>query len=238
MQTTYYVKKWRTLVSDMKGVECGNWSIRKKLLPVGFGDEMTSLDHDYWKVVKPITVTTLEETILWDEYVPELDPPEYKYEQKIWMSDSPYEYFGQLGLVNRIHIDYKNGKYKKKQVLVGGLGLGLIVHFLILRRDIDKIYIVELSNEVISLVWSFITKKYMYNKIMQLILIEGDYNKALRELSSKIDFDVIITDIWQSNTDEDEKLFLKTKKNIENNYPNAQHLYWIFQSDIEAGKYK
>jgi len=78
----------------------------------------------------------------------------------IWMSDAPAEYYGMGEFALRL---------KGPDVLIGGLGLGLIVWFLSNRKDIRKVVVVERSKDVIKL-----CKPNLPTNI-QVEVIEGDF---------------------------------------------------------------
>jgi hypothetical protein len=234
---TFFVSKWHTPISNMYETQLGRWRVKKKVVPIGKGSWMESFNCDSWKARKPISITILTETIKWEGYVPDLDPPEYEYEELIWMSDSPAEFFGMWDLINRIDLNYENGKLKPKNILIGGLGLGLIIFLLCARKDIDKILVIELEPDIIALTW-----KYVMQHINPDIsrIIQGDFLLKLPELAKKgydEKIDVIIADIWQTNDKKGTELFKKTKKVMDKYFPNSQHLYWLFQNDVEKGEY-
>lgn len=233
--TNFCVKKWRTPLSDMQENRSGNWSITKKLLKKEEGDEMVSMGYDYWKVFNdPITVTVLSQKVENEEYDPQTDPIEDKYKKKIWMSDAPGEYFEMCDLVNRIIPKYKYNDLCTQNILVGGLGLGLIVFLLKLRTDIRTVTVVEISEDIIKMVVPYIRKFYTIDDVL---FMKDDFLEAIPKLKKTgIEYDVIIADIWQAYNKEGREVFEKTKDIMEKSYPNAQHLYWLFQSDIEKCK--
>lgn len=236
-RTNYPVKNWWSPIYYLEDAKKGRWEIKTKVMKKGMGDDMLteSLGHDWWVCTEEIEIVTLEETVLSEDYVPELDPIERKYEKKTWMSDSPGEYFGQLDLVNRILVERDNkGKIKQKNVIIGGLGLGLIVHLLRMRKDIDRIFVIEIDDDIIDLVWNF-TKQACGEH--HLTLIRGDFFELIKDLSQVREFqeniNVIIVDIWQTNDSKGEKLFNASKKLLEARFPKAQHLFWLFQNEVE-----
>jgi hypothetical protein len=230
------VKEWRTPLSDIPEDRSGDWSIVKSISSKGSGDWMESMGFDYWEVFdKPITITVLSQKVEREDYNPEIDPLEYRYKPKTWMSDAPGEYFGMMDLVNRIRPKYQDGELVKQNVLVGGLGLGLIVFLLKLRVDIDRVFVIEIEKDVLQMVFPYIRKFY---HAPEVLITLGDFLVDLPKLKEKrFNVDVIIADIWQTNNAEGKRLFRKTKDIMEENYPNAQHLYWAFQSSIEKCKY-
>ena len=91
----------------------------------------TARQYKYYRIMKPITVTALE------------------IENKTVMVDDIPHY---LGMVN--HANYYSGT-----VLVAGLGLGLIVHTLAQNPKVDRIVVVERSQDVIDLVGPLVPSK-------------------------------------------------------------------------------
>lgn len=255
----YNIEKWITPISNIKeqkikvkkvrlNSRTGKkeeylswWSIEKIVLKENYTDEMVtnSLGHEMWRVHKPFSIVRLVETLPWDEYLEGIHEEKYKYEDRIWMSDSPGEYFSMLDLINRIMPKYdSNNNIKKQNILVGGLGLGLIIHLLKLRNDIDKIFVIEKNKHIINMVWpytsSFYPDKSVKIRHSDFLEIELTLEKEIIDI-----IDVVIVDIWKSNKDiEDKKLFNDCKNVVETVFPEAQHLYWLFQNKIEYSKYK
>ena len=84
----------------------------------------TAWQYKYYCLMKPITVTAL------------------KIENKTVMVDDIPHYFGMVN----------HAKYYSGTVLVAGLGLGLIVHTLAQNPKVDRIVVVERSQDVIDLI--------------------------------------------------------------------------------------
>lgn len=135
----------------------------------------------------------------------------------VWMSDTPQEYFTNWDLVVRA---------ESGSVLVGGLGLGLLVHLLSLRRDITEIVVVEKSKEIIQMVKPYLPKE------PKIEVIQGNFFGVVQELSFRRTFDNIICDIWKGNT-EGRETFEACRNLLEDNFMNSQHLFWGFQSEQE-----
>jgi hypothetical protein len=130
----------------------------------------------------------------------------------VWMSDSPYEYFGMWQLAARA-----SGK-----VLVGGLGLGLISNILSWRPDVKKLKVVEISQDVINLVRPYVSRRAQ--------IVRDDFISYVHEERDK--YDVVIADIWKG-TREDRSLFEETKFALEDNQPQALHLFWGYQEEVD-----
>jgi len=83
----------------------------------------------------------------------------------------------------------KLAKESKGNVLVGGLGLGLIVHALAKNPKVKRIDVIELNKDVIKLVKPLIPKK-------NVNVFRGDvYNEKWLHM----DYDTIILDLWVVN---------------------------------------
>jgi hypothetical protein len=95
------------------------------------------------------------------------------------MSDTPDEYQSNRNFIHRASGD----------VLVAGLGLGAILVPIIDREEIRSITVVEVSEDVIDLVYPHIKKLDKNNKIM--IINEDIFNFAPDKI-----WDVIYFDIW------------------------------------------
>lgn len=101
----------------------------------------------------------------------------------LWMSDTPMERNTNLDFLM-----YANG-----DVLIFGLGIGLIVYPLLNDESIKSITVIENDKAVIDLIYPFLKKHDALNK---LIVLEGDaftYNKHLPLVRK---FDTIYFDIW------------------------------------------
>jgi hypothetical protein len=228
---------WSTPLISLPVQQRGKWTIRKLLLKKGYYAEMTmdSFGCGMWYCMAPITLTILEEKRKWDEYLPGVDRPEDEYETLTWMSDSPGEYFGQLDLISRILPKYNaKGELQSQNILVGGLGLGLIIHQLKLRKDIDQIFVIEIDPDIIALVWPYIMARFPNGEIK---LRQGDFFEEIPKLAKdphyNKKFDAIIVDLWQTNDDIGEALFTQSKEIVERFFPRTQALYWLFQSEVE-----
>lgn len=139
----------------------------------------------------------------------------------LWMSDTPMEMWDMEHLVNRA---------EGPNVLVGGLGLGLLVHLLSNRRDILNITVVEISKEVIAMV-----KNYLPKSVAPTInIVHGDFLEKLREFEGdNLQFNTIIADIWPDMDAYSKRVFENTRICMETYYPDAKHLYWAYQQIVD-----
>lgn len=128
----------------------------------------------------------------------------FKNGHKVMMSDVPME-----KNTNQHFIDNANG-----DVLIFGLGLGLIILPLLQDKDIISITVIELDRGLIDVVGPILKKYDIFNKIT---IIQEDAFTAKNVLLNK-KFDTIYFDIWISiladNFKEMEKLHLTYSDNL------------------------
>ncbi len=200
------INEWRTPVSVIPEQTIGSFHIKKKQTKVGLTLSVNACGIDDVLFSTPVTLTILREGI-----------KEANDTESVWMSDTPMEYYMAWELVARA---------KGSRILVGGLGLGLLVHLLALRKDIEHMTVVEQSSEIIALVASYLPSN--------VTIIQGDFLQVIQDLSSKDEqFDTIIVDIWKSCDDKDKELFEDCKMMLEDNYPDSLHLFWAFQEEVD-----
>jgi len=182
------------------------------------------------------------------------------YWYQIWMSDTPSEYFEMCNLVDRIKpklkydwernsCGFETAKDKnscvphcfttrKQNVLLGGLGLGILAFLYSLRKDIDKIVVVEMNPHIIKWVSPFLPERIQ--------VIEGDFLEYIKKFGTekrlkeqyfeKESIDVIVGDIW-SNAEEKESrdnLYLKVLELGETYFPSAQQLHWSYENKYDS----
>jgi hypothetical protein len=118
--------------------------------------------YDYMHVENKIPVTSL------------------KINNETVMVDEPSHWLGMKKLAEK----------SKGNVLVCGLGLGLVVHALIENHDVRKIDVVELNKDVITLIQPLLptdNRLFIYN--------DNAFDKKWLES----DYDTIILDLWVRN---------------------------------------
>jgi len=132
----------------------------------------------------------------------------------VWMSDTPMERNS-----NRNFIQKANG-----DVLIFGLGLGLIVFPLLDNPEVKSIRVIEKEKEVIDLILPYIKAKDTLNKVT---IVEGD----CFEYKTKEKFDVIYGDIWRTisteNYEEMKQLTRAWKNRVNRENPNAFIDHWL-----------
>lgn len=91
----------------------------------------------------------------------------------IWMTDLPIE-------IRQIK-DFLQKYNPKGTILIGGLGLGLIAHFLAKKRNVQNIVIIEINPNIINLVEPYlpkkchVIKKNIYNYFIDIQTWNYDY---------------------------------------------------------------
>ena len=139
----------------------------------------------------------------------------------VWMSDTPMERNS-----NRNFIQKANG-----DVLIFGLGLGLIVFPLLDNPEVKSIRVIEKEKEVIDLISPYIKAKDTLNKVT---IVEAD----CFEYKTKEKFDVIYGDIWRTistdNYEEMKQLTRAWKNRVNRENPNAFIDHWL--KDYLKGK--
>lgn len=136
----------------------------------------------------------------------------------IMMSDTPME-----RNTNRGFIEKANG-----DVLIFGLGLGLIILPLLQKQEVKSILVVEMYQDLIDLVLPILKQYDTENK---LSVMQGDCFEVHNTIDKNTKFDCVYGDIWISiNTDnyEEMKTLTKNWKNrINRANPNAFIDHWM-----------
>ena len=141
-----------------------------------------------------------------------------------WMVDDPLHWYGMQEFAERA----RPGK-----VLVAGLGLGLIVHALVKRKDISEIKVVEINKNVIELISPLLPKD---NRIE---IHHDDYYKFIRKLRDEgYKPDTIICDIWSGGAGECQGEYEWCRYVTERYYPypDVLSLYWGFQYLVDLSR--
>ena len=200
------VWNWKTPATDIPEQVNGNFRVVKRVVKAGTAWPMCkTLGYDYCIFMNEATLTLLQEKI-GDKW-------------RDWMVDSPYEWFAM-------------GEYAIRamppNVLVGGLGLGLILHHLTLRKDIEKIVVVELSKEIIEMISPYVPKDD------RIEIIQGNFFEVIPKLVSERNiFNTVIVDIWAGDPYNYIEDFKKALALLYSNYPNAMHLFHPLQKIVD-----
>ena len=136
---------------------------------------------------------------------------------EVWMSVNPMEI-----ATSRKAISNASGN-----VLVLGCGLGYVPYMMSLKENVEKITIIEQSDEVIQIFKEVILPEFHTNKIE---IIKADAFTYLDAAAEKYDY--VYADVWQDNVDglEDYKIFVK----YEDKFPNTKFDYWLENSLLDS----
>ncbi len=132
------------------------------------------------------------------------------------MSDAEYE-----KITNRTIVRVARGN-----VLIAGLGIGMILIPLLKNKDVKKITVIEKEQELIDLISPKIKKHDKKNKLQ---VIQGDINEI--ELPKEQKFDVIYFDIWDNVCGDNYQQMKDLKKKFSKNRAKGSTvLCWEEQS--------
>jgi hypothetical protein len=148
----------------------------------------------------------------------------------VMMSDTPMERNTNRDFVRRANGD----------VLIFGLGLGLIILPLLKEENVTSITVVELHQDLIDLVQPILKKHDIKNK---LTIIQGDCFEIHNTIPKEKKFDVIYGDIWISidvdNYEEMKTLTKNWKYRLNRENPNSFIDHWLkdyLKSEIQKEK--
>lgn len=172
------ISKWKTPATDYPEKQIGSARIKHGFYNYGYFNNYGVRGYKYFEVTKQIPVTSLEikdAKIWW-----------------VWMVDDPPHWWSMQ--------DYARNSIGN--VLVAGLGLGLVVHELLDKSDVDSITVVERNKDVIDLISPLLPKA----EGVKFQIINKDFYDFIHE--SEEDFDRIIVDLWTSGSIEETKKIL------------------------------
>lgn len=175
------ISKWKTPATDYPEKQTGSARIKHGFYNYGYFNNYGVRGYKYFEVTKQIPVTSLE---IKDE------------KSKIWytwMVDDPPHFWSMQ--------DYARNSIGN--VLVAGLGLGLVTHELLRNVDIDSITVIERNKDVIDLIYPLLPKA----ENVKFRILNKDFYDFIHE--SEEDFDRIIVDLWTSGSLEETKKILK-----------------------------
>lgn len=136
----------------------------------------------------------------------------------VMMSDTPME-----RNTNRDFIKRANG-----DVIIFGLGLGLIILPLLNEQEVKSIMVVELHQDLIDIVQPILKR---FDKENKLTIIQGDCFKIHEQIPKEKKFDCVYGDIWisicQDNYDEMKKLTKVWKYRLNRSNPNSFIDHWM-----------
>jgi hypothetical protein len=137
----------------------------------------------------------------WD-YVPEGRYVRLMVGEHIMMSDTPSEQRSNLGIVEHAHGD----------VLIAGLGIGMILVPILANRHVHTVTVIELNNDVIKLVGPYV-------KHRKLRIINADINKWPLDRGSS--WHTIYFDIWATITSNDAPEISRLKRRFAGHLVNG-----------------
>jgi len=174
------LESWHTPATDYPSKRVGNYRIRHRHYKHGYYNMWGIDEHLFFSVVDKIPITVLEEYRegKWHDWMVD-DPPH-------WRAMETY------------------AEHVKGNVLVGGLGLGLIIHALVKNPAVTDITVVERSQEVRDMVWPLVPKRSPNLKSIGIVM--DDFYQFVNE-QRHLHWDAIIADLWVAK-DEGEKIML------------------------------
>ncbi len=199
---------WITPAAKIPEQSSGDFRLIKREVKAGTVWPMCkTMGYDYCMFMNNAVLTLLQEKKSGNKW-------------KDWMVDSPYEW-------------YAMGEYAMRtmpsNVLIGGLGLTLILHHLILRKDLKKITVIELNKDVIKMVSPYIIGD---NRIE---IIHGDFFNMVSMLYSEgREFNTIVVDIWAGEDYECMEVFKNSWILLGKCYPNALRFFHSFQKLVDT----
>lgn len=168
------VKEWSTPATDYAEQTLGSARIQRGKQPKGYYRMEGVGGHMFYQCLKSIPLTML------------------KINKVTTMVDDPLHWMGMKLLA----------KHSKGNVLVGGLGLGLVAHALAENTDGREITIVDTNKDVLVLVTPYVTKAWAdanRNRGNLRIRHGNVFNQPLRA------YDIVILDIWVKSQGDDPK---------------------------------
>ena len=153
------ISSWETPATKYPLSKRGKARLSRKPYTRGFYIMEGVRGYDYFTVKKPISVTSL---IVGKE---------------TWMVDDPLHWYGMQDLA----------KVASGNVLVAGLGLGLVIHALEENEAVTTVDVVEIDYDVVDLITPLI-------KMKKTNIINDDFWQYLYK--TKETYDTCILDIW------------------------------------------
>lgn len=149
------------------------------------------ITHESHPAGEPITVVSMRDFIFTGQKALKVcynEPVSYtilKDKNGIWMTDVPAEQASAHGALRKC----------KGRVLVGGLGLGYFAKKLQEKDNVTSVIIVEISKDVINLVWRHLKLDKRF------IIVCMDIKKYLKKYTSNRRFDWVYLDVWHADSE-------------------------------------
>lgn len=150
-------------------------------------------------------------------------PERYKYlclleNKSVWMTITPYE----------INTMKKSISSVKGKVVVCGLGLGYYPYMISLNKDVEKVFIIEYSGEIIKLFNDNIRCLFPKEVSDKIQILRGDAYKYLDDKNFMSKMNYVFFDLYHTASDA-LPMYIKAKK-FEKKNPNTKFEYWIEDS--------
>ena len=194
----YVVETWQTPASAYPRDQVGEWAITTRQQTPGIYRMQD--DGSFYYHADTIDLTVLSEGA------------------KVWFTDEPRQMYALAGIgLFRAH----------GSVIVGGLGLGLIHHFLRMNANVTRVLTIERAREQETLTWP-------YARLGQLVI--GDFYEVLPILAKeKYEADTIITDfIFGYQTEKTWQELQEQRDFCQRLYPDALFLEHGYQRRLDA----
>lgn len=151
---------WHTPATDYPRRKVGSAEIRQSIYPPGHYESYMTNGERLYQVKEGIPVTEL------------------RINRRIWMVDDPPHWWAMI----------EHARHYHGHVVCAGLGLGLIVHTLTLRKNVTNVTVIERNKDVIKMVRPLIPYDFE--------VIEGDFWEVARDLSEEGTVDGVFYDLF------------------------------------------
>lgn len=210
------IECWTTPARAYPEKRVGKAEVRRVTYKAGFYRCYGVNKYDLFQLPHDAYITTLR---IWG-----------KAHSKTWMVDDPPHWWAMENLA----------KNSSGNVLVAGLGLGLVLHALAANDKVKRIVVVEREPDVIKLIEPFLPK----DSRREIVL--GDFHDFINpEMTECFDWNHIIVDLWVTHSLKDgyrvlEKEVKPMARQLSKKWPNASLVFhgfpmhmWV-QATIES----
>lgn len=200
------IDNWNTIATLYPDKELRNARIIHSKYKKGIYNNYSVNGYVYFRVTKPITITELQiKNKKWETWMVD-DPPH-------WWSMQNYA-INSMG-----------------NVLVAGLGLGLVIHELCKNVDVNSITVVEINEDVIEL----ITPLLLTSEYCNIKIIKDDFYNFINETKER--FDRVIVDLWTTESLDETLKILNEEVTplayyLKKIFPNASIVFHGFRLEL------
>lgn len=152
------------------------------------------LEHTRYDTGKPIMLVNFRVAILtgWPqcEYIapePTVIHSVSEAGEGCWMTDMPCEL---------VQMHYELARHARGEVLVGGLGLGIVARMCAERRQVRRVAVVECSDAIIRHVWPLVRERLPAHVASKIDVYKDDIHAHAK--LKHIKYDVALLDTWQA----------------------------------------